>query len=652
MKIVSRAWMLLLVCGLAGLPAQAEEITMKFNEVKELAPGVFFRYSSISPTDMSIFGGSNNIWVVFEDYVVVIDANFPKEAKDVIAAIKKTTDKPIRYVFDTHHHGDHAYGNAIFAKEGASVISQANCSRIMRASGAQEFKDAGKGPTGRKDIAESYLKVPDVIFDDKFVLDDGKQRIEFLFFGHSHTAGDASAYLPKQKILCTGDACLNGAFNYMGQGDSASWIRCLEKMQQLDVKTVCPGHGLPMGKELIENQKRYFTELREQVKKGIDANKDLEDIIKGIDMPWYKEWTSVPPPGDNIKHVYAELTGRTMPWDLVEDFGIYEGPSPTKDDKGWTKPRRIVVQNLMPSRLNELKRVAPDIEFIPVKTGEEAAKVVEDADAVLGFCTPEIVRAGKNLRWIQLGHAGVEKELSPELVGSKIVLTNTKRLYGPPVADTAFALLLGLTRNLRVALPQQLEGVWKLPDRESLQELHGKTMLVIGLGGIGTNVSKRAQAFGMRVMAIDPGEMERPSFVFSIDKPAKLMELLPKADVVVISCPLTSETKGMIGENQLGKMKKSAYLINVGRGGIVKTSDLIAALDKKQIAGAGMDVVDPEPLPADSPLWKMPNVVIFPHTGAQAAGAVDRAWRLLRENLRRYVAGEALLCVVDKEKGF
>src|SRR5205823_56808 len=138
---------------------------MQFNEVREVAPGVFFRYSSISATDKTVpFGGSNNIWVVFGDYVAVIDANFPKEAGDVIEAVKKTTDKPIRYVLDTHHHGDHAYGNAVFAKTGAGILSQANCARWLREKGAQEFRDAGRGPTGRKDIAESSLKVPDIVF--------------------------------------------------------------------------------------------------------------------------------------------------------------------------------------------------------------------------------------------------------------------------------------------------------------------------------------------------------------------------------------------------------------------------------------------------------------------------------------------------------
>src|SRR5215831_21109073 len=146
---------LMLTCAFET--ARAQELPkLKFNEVAEIAPGVFFRYSDIRvPFDIATFGGSNNIWVVFEDYVLVFDANFPKEAGDVVAAIRKTTDKPIRYVVDSHHHGDHAYGNAVFAKAGATVVASANCARLLRINGPQEFAEAGKGPGGRKDVAES-----------------------------------------------------------------------------------------------------------------------------------------------------------------------------------------------------------------------------------------------------------------------------------------------------------------------------------------------------------------------------------------------------------------------------------------------------------------------------------------------------------------
>jgi phosphoglycerate dehydrogenase-like enzyme/glyoxylase-like metal-dependent hydrolase (beta-lactamase superfamily II) len=656
MSAMRRA-LVVLVLGLLMVAAgrAADDLPkMKFNDVKEIAPGVFFRYSSISATDKTVqFGGSNNIWVVFDDYVVVIDANFPKEAADVIEAVKKTTDKPIRYVFDTHHHGDHAYGNAVFGKAGASVVAQANCARLLRVNGPDEFKKAGEGPTGRKDIAASSLKVPNVVFDDKLVLDDGKQRVEFLFFGHAHTAGDGFAYLPKHKILCTGDACVNGAFNFMGHSDSASWIRALERAQQLDIKIVAPGHGPLAGKDLLETQKRYFVELRQVVRKGIDAGLDVDEIIKSINLPWYKEWTGVTPAGDNVKHVYAELTGKLTPWDLTEDFGIYEGPSPSKNDKDWKKPRRIVVPaGLMPAKIAELKRLAPEIEFIPAKTADDAAKVAVDADAVLGFCTADIVKAGKNLRWIQVGHAGVDKDITPELAGSKIALTNTQRLYGPNVADQAFALLLALTRGLREVTPGQVnEASWLKPKAQQ-QELNGKTALIVGLGGIGTQLARRAHAFGMRVMAIDPKDIERPDFVFSLDKPAKLMELLPKADVVILACPLTAETKGLIGAAQIKAMKPTAYLINIARGPVVQTPALVEALEKKYIAGAGLDVTDPEPLPDRHPLWKLSNCAISPHIGGQSPDALDRQWRLWRENVRRFAAGEPLLCVVDKAKGY
>lgn len=658
--------LLAFACLILCVPAQAgaQIPAMKFNDVREIAPGVFFRYSSISATDKNVvFGGSNNIFVVFKDYVVVFDANFPKEAGDVIAAIKEKTDKPIRYVLDSHHHGDHAYGNAVFSQAGASIVSSANTGRLLRVDGPKQFEDAGKGATGRPDIAKSYLKVPDLLFDEKLVLDDGTQHVEFLFLGHAHTAGDAFMYLPQHKILCTGDACTNGPFNYMGHSDSASWIRVLDRAMQLDVKLVCPGHGPLAGPEVLKKQQRYFKELRAQVKKGIDANKQFEDILKSIDMPWHKEWTGIEANTRKAEtqHVYDEFLGRTMPWDLVEDFGVYEGPSPTKATKGWTAPTRIVVPNLMPSRLMELKRIAPEVAFVPVKTAEDAAREAASADAVLGFCSADIVKAGKKLRWIQVGHAGVEKDLVPEVVGSDVVITNMQRLHGPNVADQAMALLLALTRGLTPQLRQQpslangkAADLWKsLKSANRLDELHGKNMLIVGLGGVGAQIAKRAHAFGMQVTAVDPNSaIVRPSFVFSINHPAKLATLLPGADVVVLACPLTSETRGLFGAKQFQAMKPSAYFINIGRGGLVHTADLLASLQKGEISGAGLDVTDPEPISDSHPLWTMKNVVISPHIGGQSEGVRDRQWRLYRENIRRFVAGEPLLCVVDKQKGY
>jgi glyoxylase-like metal-dependent hydrolase (beta-lactamase superfamily II) len=306
-------------------PKQLPIPEMKFNDVKEIAPGVYFRYSSISANDPKIpFGGSNHTWIVFKDYVVVVDANFPKEAGDVIADIKKTTNKPIKYVLDTHHHGDHAYGNAVWAKEGAKIVASTNTARLLKTSGPKQWEEAAKD---RKDIRDSELKQVDITFDDKYELKDDTQHVIFMHFGHMHTPGCASAYLPKHKILCTGDACVNGAFNFMGHSNSASWIKCLEAMDKLEVDLVCPGHGKLARRELFALEKRYFSDLRAAVKKGIDDKKSVDEITKGLDFPWYKEWTGVNVAEtamnkDNVKHVYNELMGK------VDHDRLGAGPAP------------------------------------------------------------------------------------------------------------------------------------------------------------------------------------------------------------------------------------------------------------------------------------------------------------------------------------
>jgi cyclase len=300
----------------AERPEAAEQLPipeMKFNDVKEIAPGVFFRYSSIAANDPKIpFGGSNHAWIVFKDYVVVVDANFPKEAADVLADIKKTTKKPIKYVLDTHHHGDHAYGNCVWAKEGARIIASKPTARLLKSSGPKQWEDAAKD---RKDLRENELKQADITFDDKYEIKDDSQHVVFYAFGHSHTIGDAVAYLPAHKILCTGDACVNGAFNYMGHSHSANWMKCLDEMAKLDIDLICPGHGMMARKSLLATQKRYFAELREHIRKGIDDKKSLEEITASFNPPWYKEWTGVTATEtamlkDNVKHVHAELMGK------------------------------------------------------------------------------------------------------------------------------------------------------------------------------------------------------------------------------------------------------------------------------------------------------------------------------------------------------
>ena len=274
--------------------------------VTEVAPGVFVRKVEWQPQ----FLGSNQGWVIFKDFVLVIEASFPNQAEEVIKEIRKTTDKPIRYVFDTHYHGDHADGNPIFAKMGAAPIASENSKALFETKGIAGFEKS------QKDKPQEYgsLKYapPSLYFPTKLVIDDGTQRVELLHFGHAHTAGDAFAWLPKHGIIFTGDACANGAFNYTGDSNTESWIGVLTKLQELPIKTICPGHGDLAGKELLATQKRWFVELRETIQAMIDKGKTLDEIKRQLDLPFYKEWTGVDAKTrvENIEFVHGELTKR------------------------------------------------------------------------------------------------------------------------------------------------------------------------------------------------------------------------------------------------------------------------------------------------------------------------------------------------------
>ncbi|MFQ5734095.1 MAG: MBL fold metallo-hydrolase [Planctomycetaceae bacterium] len=274
--------------------------------VTRLAPGVYFRKTQTKPK----FIGCNQGWVIFKDFVLVIDANFPNQAEELIKEVRKTTDKPIRYVFDTHYHGDHADGNVVFAKLGAIPVASENSKLLFETKGIAGFRASQKSKPG--EYGQLKYRKPSLYFPRKMVLDDGAQRVELIHFGHAHTAGDAVAWLPKQGILFTGDAVVNGAFNYTGDSDTASWLRVLAELQRLKVKTLAPGHGEPSGKSLIAKQKRYFVELRDAIQTAIDAGKSLEQIKKSINLPFYKEWTGVDVQErtENIEHVYGELTKR------------------------------------------------------------------------------------------------------------------------------------------------------------------------------------------------------------------------------------------------------------------------------------------------------------------------------------------------------
>lgn len=246
---------------LSGRPALAE-----VNKAEKIAPDVYFHEGDIKGK-----GHCNNGWIVFDDYVLVIDANFPSGAQEIIPKIKAITDKPIRFAFDTHHHGDHAYGNQVWVENGATPVAHVGVVEEMKkyetglyGNKPGRWEDTAKG---RKDVAASKLKPPTLLYRTDMIFDDGKHRVELLYFGVAHTHGDGWAWLPNEKILFTGDACVNGAYNFMGDGNSEQWIKTLEAVKKLGAKVVCPGHGPMGGPELLEDQQSFFVELRKQVKK-------------------------------------------------------------------------------------------------------------------------------------------------------------------------------------------------------------------------------------------------------------------------------------------------------------------------------------------------------------------------------------------------
>ena len=311
--------------------------------------------------------------------------------------------------------------------------------------------------------------------------------------------------------------------------------------------------------------------------------------------------------------------------------------------------KRILIPQWEPERTEDLKSAVPEVDLVVAR---DSLEQVRDVDAAFGFIDAAHIRAGKKLRWVQQGSAGVEGVLTiPELVERDIVLTNMQRILAPEIADQAIAYILAFTRGLTHFIRKPPEGTWGLPPKMVFEELQGKTLLVIALGGIGSEIARRAYGFGMRVLATDPKVIEKPLFVEELHRPDAFHRLLPRADVVASAVPLTPLSRKMIGEKEFRMMKPGTILINVSRGRVVDTEALVAALDRGQVSAAGLDVTDPEPLPSGHPLWQR-NVIITPHSAGQSPGGKQRMHELFRENLRRFVAGEMLLNIVDKKAGY
>jgi phosphoglycerate dehydrogenase-like enzyme len=316
-------------------------------------------------------------------------------------------------------------------------------------------------------------------------------------------------------------------------------------------------------------------------------------------------------------------------------------------------------------RLTKIRAAAAPMTVVQARDEPQAIAEIGDADALFGYLMPAMLLAARKLRWAQSPTASMEKYLYPELVASPVIVTNMRGIFSDVIADHVFGFILCFAKNFHLYIRQQLDAHWQMKGR-SVNELPGYagpgdvnpsdrealtladcTLGVVGLGGIGAETARRGMAFGMRVLGVDP--KAEPEGV-TVSRPDGLDEMLGECDFVVIAAPHTPETYKLFDRERLRRMKRSAYLINVGRGVIVDLADLTAALQAGEIAGAGLDVFETEPLPPTHPLWKMNNVIITPHCAAASPRVPERHLETLLDNLRRFVAGQPLRNVVDKAK--
>src|SRR5579864_1269422 len=284
------------------------------NSVKQIAPGVWFREG-----DLQHEGHCNNTIIEMNDYLIVIDANFPSGARKVIEDAKRVSSKPVKFVFDTHHHGDHSYGNAVWTQMGAVTIAYQGVADELKRYEPARWQSTAKQ---RKDVAElnrDTAEPPKETFTDSpHVMTDGARRVEFRFFGWAHTRGDGFVYLPKEKVLCTGDAIANGPYNYTADGNIGNWPKVIDGAMKLDVEHVLPGHGPNGGKEVMSGQRAFMLELHKSVQAAVKSGKKLDDLVKkennrqvtSIQLPDnVKNWVGPGLP-EQVKDAYNEIANK------------------------------------------------------------------------------------------------------------------------------------------------------------------------------------------------------------------------------------------------------------------------------------------------------------------------------------------------------
>ena len=365
---------------------------------------------------------------------------------------------------------------------------------------------------------------------------------------------------------------------------------------------------------------------------------------------------------------------------LLEHYKLREGDVAMRDMPAWAPLKKIVVRDIYgpgslgttAARLEWISQVAPGVEFIAVDSLQDAIDkgLLLQAQAVIGIgCSPELIFAfGPEVQWTQSSSSGVEgcffskgedsARAHKIMLDRNIVLTNQRGVNSIALAEHALSLILALVQGVDIHIRRQDQHIWGrtftdvVKDKNIDWELDGRTLLIAGLGTVGTEIARRANALGMRIIATRSSSRSGPDFVEYVGLAHELNELAAQADVVVGQLPLTAETFGVFDAEFFEAMKPTAYFINMGRGQHMVTDDLVAALRDGKIAGAALEALEPEPLPDDHPLWDMPRVIITPHVSDYSDKHEDTVWYLYRENLRRYIAGDKLLNVIDMEKGY
>jgi phosphoglycerate dehydrogenase-like enzyme len=297
----------------------------------------------------------------------------------------------------------------------------------------------------------------------------------------------------------------------------------------------------------------------------------------------------------------------------------------------------------------------PALEVVVAETDADAARAVVGAEAAFGTMPPSLLaRAGK-LRWLQAPQAAPPAGYyTRELIEHPVVVTNFREIYNDHIAAHIMAFVLAFARGLHLYLPRQLRREWRPEPLETGGVLHlaETSALIVGVGGIGAETARLCAAFGMHVMGVDARRRDAPPGVLKLDGPDALDSLLPLADFVILTVPHTPETEGFMHRARFSRMKRTAFFVNIGRGLTTRLDDLVAALRAGEIAGAALDVFEQEPLPADHPLWTLPNVLITPHTAGHGPYLDERRFEILLDNARRFLAGQPLRNVVDKARWF